>query len=412
MKKWLYTIPVLITIFNCSSSLVNCRKTSNKAEIQFITDGGCINDRSFNQQGYEAVEEFALAHNITYSYKTPLKMHDKTEYINSYKAAIASNAKLFIASGCLQQQALTIYAKDHKEKQFISCDFALGTNDISWVNDGHDNCAQLTYKAEQSGFFAGISACCYLNANIKDYNKNNTGLKIATFGGMDIAAVTNFMAGFQSATVWWNNNLQDKALRLTQLLNHQTNSILAVENISASDEFVNNCFTGSFELGAAKNCSIIERLVRKGADIIFPVAGVQTQDVINFISNKNKVNGKTNIKIIGVDTDQSIQYPNNKELIITSALKEIKYSLMQVLEAWKKDNNDKNYFTKTAINGGYEKNWIGIAQTSYITKLLIDEINKLTNEAEQVSKWWNSIIKQAGNNSLWKTVANNMIVFD
>lgn len=90
-------------------------------------------------------------------------------------------------------------------------------------------------------------------------------------------------------------------------------------------------FSGSFEPGGATKAGIPTFLQEKGADVIFPVAGPQTLDVLS----------TTNVNLIGVDQDQSIQYPSYANRFVTSATKDLKGSLYDAFDHSKSNRQNR-----------------------------------------------------------------------
>lgn len=400
MKK-MKTIIGMISVLTASlSEFSSCSKLGNngKGEIQLVTDGGRINDLSFIQNSWEAVEKFAKDNKINYSYKLPSQLASEHEFINCYKAAISSKAKIIVASGYQQKNALIKYANNtNKNIKFITVDFKVNENGYK-----KNNVAQICYKSEQSGFWAGIASCAYLNSNATIYMQNNNELKIGSFGGVDFAAVTSYMFGFHCATIWWNKNLSHTSLEITKIIKPSINEVHRVTNITPKN---NEAFSGSFKI--TDGLIITEKLLKLGANIIFPVAGGQTQDAIAKINSS----GNKNVKIIGVDTDQSKMYVKDQNLFLTSALKQIEKSIINTLKQWNKNNDDPLLF-KEQENYGDNNEFVGIAKSNYVTNELIEKIKTSLSEAtEKVSEAWDEICQDNNSFQLWERTMKKNITF-
>lgn len=391
MKKTKTVIGMVSILTASLTEISSCsNKFNGKGEVQLVNDGGKINDLSFIQQSWEGVKDFSSYSNITYSYKMPPQTKSEHEFINCYKAAISSEAKIIVATGYLQKNALIKYASNiNKDIKFITVDYKINDNDKGYKKN---NVAQICYKSEQSGFWAGIASCVHLNTESTKYMKNNE-LKIASFGGMDIESVSSYMFGFYCATVWWNKNLNQTALEIAKIIKPTIDKLYPVTNVTPKNF---EAFSGTFKL--TDGLIITEKLLNLGANIIFPVAGAQTQDVITKINSSNN----KNIKIIGVDTDQSKMYVKHKALFLTSALKKIKKSITNTLKQWNKNNNDPSLF-KEQENYGNGNEFVGIAQSSYITKELIEKIKtSLKKVTEEVSRLWDDICQNNNSIPLWE----------
>lgn len=101
-----------------------------------------------------------------------------------------------------------------------------------------------------------------------------------------------------------------------------------VNGTSASDAD----FSKGFGLDASQNgpqaTTISQQLLKNGADIIFPVAGAQTQLTIREIQRQ-----RAKAKVIGVDGDLK-KALNNSPYVIGSALKNIQQDSIEALTAF------------------------------------------------------------------------------
>ena len=87
----------------------------------------------------------------------------------------------------------------------------------------------------------------------------------------------------------------------------------------------NRFFTGSFESGGANRAGINDLLgANEGrADVIFPIAGIQILDTLS--TNRNAY-------MIGVDTNQALQFPEYQSRFVTSAAKDLKIALFDTFD--------------------------------------------------------------------------------
>lgn len=96
-------------------------------------------------------------------------------------------------------------------------------------------------------------------------------------------------------------------------------------------------FSGGFGLDAKDNgpqaIELNDKLIAGGADIIFPVAGAQTQITLSEIKAK-----RAQTKVIGVDGDQRKSL--NSPLIIGSALKHIQSDAVAAIKAFYENKNE------------------------------------------------------------------------
>lgn len=392
MKKILSIFTGISVLSATGLNIISCKNSnSGKGEIQLITDGGNLNDKSFNQQAWETVQAFAKSIGKRSSNKQPAKADDAL-FIDAYKAAFKSEAEIIVANGGFHQNAISKFVKDNKNKWVIYTDEQF-TSDTS-EGEPITKAASLTFSAEQSGFLAGIAAAVYLNINYETYK--NTGLNIGSFGGANITGVTSFMAGLKASTEWWNNKIakkeQDELKSIIKILKRNdadtSKDVQEVHDVTGNED---SLVTTGFDPGNAKTKSAIEYLLdaKHTADVIMPVAGPQTGDVLNFLEKDDKYK---NIRVMGVDTNQVELYsdhPNVKNRFITSALKKLQKAITDALTIWNKKNPEdlKKWFSGKTIND--EQNWIGIAPSENFTESNINNlINTLKPELDAVSTWW------------------------
>lgn len=118
MKKILSIFTGITVLSATRLNIIACKtNNSGKGEIQLITYTGDLNDKSFNQQSWEAVQSIGkrLAH------KHPKEANDSL-FIDVYKAAFKSQAEIIVATGGFHQNALSKFAKDNKDKWIIYTD--------------------------------------------------------------------------------------------------------------------------------------------------------------------------------------------------------------------------------------------------------------------------------------------------
>lgn len=88
MKKLLASLVVF------SFLLVGCGGSSSEEfEVALVTDAGDINDKSFNQSAWEAVEQYQKDHDATIKYYKPASFDD-AGYKSQIEEAVENGAKL------------------------------------------------------------------------------------------------------------------------------------------------------------------------------------------------------------------------------------------------------------------------------------------------------------------------------
>lgn len=426
MRKTIKIMAALLFASATSGSIVACTNPfadDNVFRIAIVTDGHTITDHSFNESSYEGAlkfkakfEEWIADESSTAPEElrnkkvviTPIQppTTDLNTLITSYGQAVVMDSKVTIAAGSIQSSALVAaqngILKDRM--RYIYVDGDTPNKDVPYENK---NLAGLLYKAEQAGLMAALAAGSWLIAHAQEYGGN---LKMSTYGGLNIPPVTNYMYGFYWG-VWLLNNSDDSSPIISEIkswikdLNPDFDDSQPLPPI----EFVNlpNQFTGNFDQASTSSKALNSSLVDQGANIIFPVAGPQTSDTLSAIQSKKK-----NYKVIGVDTDQALQYSESTDYFLTSALKDIVNSVNYML--WRAINYDETdshqplpdgeqdkIFKEDAINRGFEDGFIGIADNKAISPIYdkvisSPELTKAGGFIEKVSEGWQRVLAKNG----------------
>lgn len=340
MKCFLRLLTATLLINSSAIGLIGCSVPS-VGDVWIITDSGDLFDKAFNQQVLEGAEEFTKIFNDNRDAISNLPNNEiwkdkimKTRWIisrdsnvatlqNNYNLATFVGAKTIILAGFHHLAALTPAIQQQYKKfgvRFILVDAKLA-NPI--------DVASLTYSAEQSGFLAGLAGAIWLVANHESYSGN--GLKMSTFGGLPADTIVSYMMGYYWGVYYFNQyrnpNINDDLLTMTNTIRNKIGKLPILATDFITNKFniifdkIPKQFTGNFESGTKESKAITSQLIDGYKDdIVMPVAGAQTIDLVSAISNSSS---NSNAKIIGVDVDQSLQYHYAKDFFITSALKGI-----------------------------------------------------------------------------------------
>lgn len=422
MKKIIKILAAISFSIMTTSSIIACTNPFidlNVIRITIVTDGHPVNDKSFNESSYLGAikfqEEFKQWTNRPDELKNkriiitpivPLTIDENT-FVQSYGQAIVLNSAVTIASGFAQNSAL-IRAQNRDFKNLMRYIYIDGDTEVS---PAKKNLAGLLYNAEQSGLMAAIAGAIWLIAHADQYGGVND-LKMSTYGGLNIPPVTNYMYGF-----YWGLNLVNNSTgTFNQLLKNWVQKLNPDYDISIELPKVNflalkNQFSGNFNQASPASKAINSSLVNSGADIIFPVAGPQISDTLAALEAKG------NGKVIGVDTDQQLQYRGAADRFITSALKNVSTSVDYML--WRAIGYDEtaehNEISETEMETIFKKpapyrggsDFVGIAKNQAI-ELIYDDIisnNDLIASdgfLDQVSKGWQKVLTESSND-LWST---------
>lgn len=251
-----------------------------KYEIAIVTDVGLLMDKGFNQGTYEGAKAYAEAHNIAYKYYQPANGSDAVDNdrIEAMRQAINNGAKIIVAPGFLQANAMKTVAQENPNVKFVFVDgWALGLSNVT----------AIVYKEQESGYLAGYAAV------MEGYTK----LGFTGGGGGGNPAVNRFGYGFiqgaEAAAV-------EKGVDVTMKYSFKYG-----ENFTASTELQTQ----------------IAGWYAAGTEVVFACGGSMFQSV------KSAAGEYTDAKIIGVDVDQS----GESDKVITSAVKGLAVSVERVI---------------------------------------------------------------------------------
>ena len=304
MKKSLFVL-VLLALF--SVALFGCEFGAKKSEFEVavVTDVGQLNDGGFNQGTYEGAVAFAKATGKTYKYYQPANGSNATDNdrIAAMRQAIENGAKVIVTPGFLQATALHTVAAESPDVKFVFID--------GW-SLGLDNVTAVSYKEEESGFFAGYAAV------MDGYTKLG-----GTFGGGGTNAACNrfaygYVQGIEAAAAI-------KDVTPSVKISFQNGS-----SFSASPELVTQ----------------IAGWYHDGVEVVFSCGGSMLQSVKQAAA-EYKAQGA---KIIGVDVDQA----NESDQVITSAVKGLSASVQKILGLWNEGKWDAELANNTSNLGALD----------------------------------------------------------
>lgn len=155
--------------------------------VALVTDGGVVNDKSFNEQAYDALK--LIDPSITPTTASRViqpATHDSSAIAAGYTtAAGTSTNKLILAPGYYHTDAIKSHftTTPSSDMRFILVDDVYK----------HANVASIIFKTQEPAFIAGYMAGEFLKTN--DATPEH-GHKVGTFGGGNFPGVTDFMKGF------------------------------------------------------------------------------------------------------------------------------------------------------------------------------------------------------------------------
>ena len=163
-----------------SSATAEEAAASEITGIAQVCDVGTIDDESFNQGCWEAVQAFGEANGLNYEYYLPSDDNDE-ERQTLIRNAINDGANTVVCVGYLYGPALAWASEEYPDVNFIGVDMTaadIGTETIP------ENVYCITFKEEQAGYLAGYAA-------VKDGFT-----ELGFLGGMAVPAVIRYGYGF------------------------------------------------------------------------------------------------------------------------------------------------------------------------------------------------------------------------
>lgn len=306
----------------CQVFLPQVGKAGPVLHLGLVTSaGGKVSDNGYNGMTWQAVQD---AKNNLGSIGAYIESTSSAQYTANINTFINQGADLIITVGYDMAAATQAAALANPTRKFTIVDHQFDPQ--------LSNVLSQKFAAEQVAFLCG-----YIAAGM-----TNTGV-VATFGGMDIPTVTQFMHGYSQGVDYYNG---------------QKGATVQVLGKSS--------FAGSFnDITAGYN--LAHGFINQNADVIFPVAGTTGQGAAQAAQEH------AGTWVIGVDTDWKVQYPLYSNVILTSAMKNARASTYAVIKKVYESSFSGGTYLGTLANQG-------VSLGSYATAVP----QALRDEVEQV----------------------------
>ncbi|MFC3800175.1 BMP family protein [Cohnella sp. GCM10012308] len=243
-------------------------------KVGMVTDLGGVNDKSFNQQAWEALQKIKTDTGADTKYLESKKDSDYIPYLTKF---VKDGYDLTWAIGFLFSEAATTVATDNPNAKLALID-TTPTKELP-------NVESVLFKENEGSFLVGVVAGLTTKTN-----------KIGFVGGMELPVIKKFEAGFKAGIAAVNPNA--------------TVEVNYVGDFSKPDQG---------KLAAAT-------MYDGGADIIFHAAGGSGNGVFNEAKDRFKAGKK--VWVIGVDKDQSVEFGN--DVTLTSMVKKVDEAVYRV----------------------------------------------------------------------------------
>ena len=286
-----------------------------KLKVGLVTDVGGVNDKSFNQSAWVGMQRAGTDFGMDVKF---IESRQPADYEKNIDQFATSGYDVIIVVGFLMGDATAAKAKQYPNIKFAIIDNAYfptkgvpycdDTKKDCYVDGGLTNVTSLMFQEDQVGFLAGVLA--------GGMTKTGT---ICTVSGMEIPPVVRFVVGYQNGAKWIKPDV--KTL---------------------------NTYIPSFT-DPAKGKETGQSMISQGCDVVFGVGGNTGNGALLAAKEKG-------LMAIGVDVDQYYTFPEIKDVLITSAQKNVDVAVYNFLGTVSNGSVKAGILTANVQNGG-----VGIA---------------------------------------------------
>ncbi|WP_172252147.1 BMP family lipoprotein [Saccharibacillus deserti] len=287
-------------------------KTGSDIKIGMVTDTGGVNDKSFNQTSWEALQALEKEQGIKVQY---LQSTGEADYQPNLNKFVKGGYDLTWGIGFALEKALGEIATQNPDSNFAIIDAAVDAPNVESV----------LFSENEGAFLVGVIAGKMTKTN-----------KIGFVGGAESPTIKKFEIGFKAG----------------------------IEAVNPKAEFTALYASGFDKPDEGKAAA--STLYNDGVDIIFQAAGGTGNGVFNEAQDR-KGQG---VWVIGVDKDQSIDFGN--EITLTSMIKRVDVAIKTVSQ----QVIDGTFKGGTTTVLGLKEDGVGIADTSSanVPQEVLDEV--------------------------------------
>lgn len=301
---------------NEGGSKVESDGSGKDFKIGMVTDVGGVNDKSFNQSAWEALQKLKASTGAETKFLESKGEADMEPNLNNF---VREGYSLTWGIGMLFEDAMKKVATENPDAKLAVIDAVVEAPNVTSV----------TFAEQEGSFLVGVVAGLMTKSN-----------NIGFVGGMEIPVITRFAKGFEAG-------------------------IKAVN----PEAKVNITYSGAFDkpdLGK----SIAATMYNDGADIIFHASGGTGNGVFNEAIERKKSGQE--VWVIGVDKDQSLEFGD--EVTLTSMMKGVEAAVTKV----SKDLIDGKWQGGSHQVLGLKDDAVGLPETS--TKNVPEDVLKKVEE--------------------------------
>lgn len=327
MRRTLLLIGVLlvahIALLLVRPSGASVAATGDGLDVGIVFDVGGRGDKSFNDGAYLGGVRAARDLGARVRYVEPGEGSDRE---SGLRLLAAEGMDLVIGVGFIFSDDIKVLAKEYPNVKFADVDYAVPTDSTGAPLPMPDNLVALKFREEQGSFVVGALAALVGKSK-----------KVGFIGGMDIALIHKFEAGYRAGVKYVCPDCE-----------------VIAQYAGVTPEAFRNP-------GRGKELALSQ--YGQGVNVIFQAAGSTGLGVFEAARSANKL-------AIGVDADQYQEAPG---YILTSMVKGIDESVYQAIKAVKqntfKGGVQQFGLAEKGVGYVYDQNNKGLIPDSVRTRL-------------------------------------------
>lgn len=294
-------IAALTIVLGACGSKSNDTKDAGKKDVAhsvaLVTDGGGVDDKSFNQSEWEGLQKWGKKAGLVkgvggYNYA---QSNSDADFVPNVNKMIQAKYATIIGSGYKLNKTITDAAKKNPKTNFVIIDDVIPLKNV----------ASATFKDNEAAFLAGVSAAMTTKTN-----------KVGFIGGVHGAVIDRFEAGYRQGVAAVNKNIKV--------------DVKYVNSFSKAD------------VGQ----TLAQAMYNNNEDVIYQAAGGSGNGV--FAAAKNAIKSKK-VWVIGVDRDQTAEGKyKGGNLTLASTVKGVDIAVQKLAQA---AMDDKFPGGKTVVYG-------------------------------------------------------------
>ncbi|WP_438719812.1 BMP family lipoprotein [Enterococcus sp. AZ103] len=260
--RGLFVLAFLGVLAGCGNGSETSKSDNqgDSGKIALVLGFGGVDDRSFNQAGWEGLEAWGKEKGLTEKKDfTYIETNEPADNSTNIANAVENGFQTIISLSYLQADAIKEAAEQNP-----SLNFALVDGEVEDV----DNVVSATFNDQESAYLAGLAAAY----------STTTG-QVGFIGGMEGPVIARFEKGFEAGVAAGAEALEKEIT-------------------------VNSQYAASYD-APDRGKAIAASMYEAGADIIYQAAGSTGAGVFQEAKARNENNQDQKVWVIGVDRDQS-----------------------------------------------------------------------------------------------------------